>query len=104
MKKPLTQFEWTLLYMAVRYAMGRQSIASATLPAEIVENIWDRLSENQKGMLYCDLKAHYGKTKKLGKRTVRQIRYLRDIPSAGIKAGDVGGWIQSEKKGYSVVE
>lgn len=27
--------------------------------------------------------------------TVHQIRATRDIPSAGVKAGDVGGWIES---------
>lgn len=27
--------------------------------------------------------------------TVRQIRAIRDIPRAGVKAGDVGGWIES---------
>jgi len=41
----LSDFEWTCLWMAVRYAMNRQTIASATLPQDIIKNYYSRLNE-----------------------------------------------------------
>ena len=44
----LSDFEWTCLWMAVRYAMNRQTIASATLPQDIIKNYYSRLNDGQK--------------------------------------------------------
>lgn len=61
MKKnpPLTSIEWTTLWMALRYAMGRQTIASAMLPQEVVEAYFKRLTEPQKAMIARDLGEHF---------------------------------------------
>lgn len=52
----LSEFEWTLLWMAIRYAMNRQTIASACLPSEIVKNYYKRLTKQQKEMIVKDLR------------------------------------------------
>ena len=55
---PLSDIEWTLLYMAVRYAMNRQSIASATLPHDVARHYYWRMDANQRKMMYRDLKEN----------------------------------------------
>lgn len=57
--KELTDIEWTTCWMAIRYAMNRQSIASATLPADLVKEYWYRWSDYQKEMIVNDLKSNY---------------------------------------------
>lgn len=52
----LSDFEWTCLWMAIRYAMNRQTIAAATLPQDIIKNYYTRLSANQKQSIVKDLK------------------------------------------------
>lgn len=54
----LTDFEWTLLWMAIRYAMNRQTIASATLPQDIMQNWYKRLTNGQKQQLVQELKEN----------------------------------------------
>lgn len=54
----LSDFEWTCLWMAVRYAMNRQTIASATLPQDIVMNYYHRLNDGQKKSIAKDLKEN----------------------------------------------
>lgn len=53
---PLSDLEQTLLWMAIRYAMNRQSIASATLPTDIISKWYPRLSEINKQQIVMDLK------------------------------------------------
>ena len=36
-------------------------------------------------------------TKIVGVRTLHRIRALRDIPRWGVKSGDLGGWLESER-------
>lgn len=52
----LTDFERTLLWMAIRYACNRQTIASSTLPQDIIKNWYHRLSEHDKQTIVSDLK------------------------------------------------
>ena len=54
----LSDFEWTCLWMAIRYAMNRQTIAAATLPQDIIKNYYHRLSANQKQSIVKDLKGN----------------------------------------------
>lgn len=54
----LSDFEWTCLWMAVRYAMNRQTIASATLPQDIIKNYYSRLNDGQKKSIAKDLKEN----------------------------------------------
>lgn len=41
--------------------------------------------------------AFFGEEKVFYGRTLRRIKALRDIESYAVKAGDLGGWIESEK-------
>ena len=52
---PLSDFEHTLLWMSIRYACHRQTIACASLPASIVQNWWNRISDTEKRRIYEDL-------------------------------------------------
>jgi hypothetical protein len=56
----LSEIEWTCLWMAIRYAMNRQTIASATLPNDIITNYYHRLSDSQKKSIVKDLKGNEG--------------------------------------------
>jgi hypothetical protein len=62
----LTDFEYTLLWMAIRYAMNRQTIASATLPIDIVENYYKKLSPHEKESIVIDLKRNIEENNKFG--------------------------------------
>jgi hypothetical protein len=53
--QPLTSIEYDTMWMAVRYASGRNTIASASLPYEIIESYWERLTDGQKLQLYNDI-------------------------------------------------
>jgi len=53
--KQISDFEHTLLWMAVRYAVGRRSIASSLLPMDIIRNWGDRLTEEQKRLMFRDI-------------------------------------------------
>lgn len=55
---PLTRIEWDTCWMAIRYAMGRKTIASATLPRELCQAYFYRWSEDQKTMIVRDLRQH----------------------------------------------
>lgn len=57
--KQLSSIEWTTLWMAIRYAMNRETISSATLPELIIENYYNRLSDNQKKSIVNDLRNNY---------------------------------------------
>lgn len=56
--KPLTEIEWTTCWMAIRYAMGRSSAASASLPRELLEAYLDRWSDAQKRTIVRDLRDY----------------------------------------------
>lgn len=56
--KPLTEIEWTTCWMAIRYAMGRCSAASASLPVELLTAYFYRWTEAQKRAIVRDLRNH----------------------------------------------
>lgn len=56
--KPLTDIEWDTCWMAIRYAMGRMTISSATLPRDLCAAYFDRWSDNQKKAIVRDLRQH----------------------------------------------
>jgi hypothetical protein len=37
-----------------------------------------------------------GEVKYIGRKILHRIRALRDIPEYGVKAGDLGGWVETE--------
>lgn len=55
---PLSSVEWTTCWMAVRYAMDRQSIQSASLPRDLLHAYWMRWTNGQKAMIARDLREH----------------------------------------------
>lgn len=56
---PLTTVEWDTCWMAIRYAMNRQTIASASLPRKLLSAYYDRWSDEQKEIIARDLREHY---------------------------------------------
>ena len=62
----LSDFEWTLLWMAMRYAMNRQTIASATLPEDIMSNWYKRLTNGQKQHIAKELKDNEEDMERMG--------------------------------------
>lgn len=55
---PLTDTEWTLIWMAMRYAMGRETIATSSLPGEIAQAHYHQLSELQRRQLVAEMDRH----------------------------------------------
>lgn len=53
---PLSEVEWDTCWMAIRYAMNRRSAASASLPTELLEAYYFRLTSRQKEMIVRDLR------------------------------------------------
>ena len=53
---PLSDYEWTLIWSSIRYFMGRQTIASAMFPADFIKISYSKLYEDQRMMIYRDLK------------------------------------------------
>ena len=45
--------------MAIRYAMGRRTIASSTLPADLVGAYWTRWTVDQKQAIVSDLQREF---------------------------------------------
>ena len=54
----LSDIEWDTCWMAIRYAMGRQTISSATLPKELCQAYFYRWTDGQKAAIVRDLRQH----------------------------------------------
>lgn len=54
----LSNFEFNLLFMSIRYAMNRKSIYSASLPADIITNWYHRISNNEKKLIVHELREN----------------------------------------------
>ncbi len=52
----LSGFEYNLLWMAIRYAMNRSSAICSTLPMDIMENYYHRLTKELMADIVDDLK------------------------------------------------
>jgi hypothetical protein len=76
---PLSTFEHTLLWMAIRYAMNRQTIASATLPADIITNYYHRLTTAQKLSIVQDLERNENdlKGEAFGNRSIDRPHWIK---------------------------
>lgn len=53
---PLTDIEWTTCWMALRYAVNRQTIAASMLPTQVVRAYYNRMTYLQKHQIVEDLK------------------------------------------------
>jgi hypothetical protein len=79
--KQLSEFEHILLWMATRYAVGRTSIASAMLPADIIRNWGNLLTERDRKLMFRDIVEHFDD----------RIRFAKGEPTEDI---DQNSWIK----------
>lgn len=86
MSEPLSHLEWTTCWMAVRYAMGRQTIAAAMLPGEIIKEYYHRFSNIQKEMLIKELKRYVEENKHFGNLKIDNIHWLKFLSCLDISA------------------
>ena len=63
--------------MAVRYAMGRRTAASASLPRQLLEAYLHRWTDAQKLQLVYDLKAFMGDFGVFGDETIDHPEWIR---------------------------
>jgi hypothetical protein len=81
----LTDLEWDTCWMAIRYAMNRQTIASSTLPHQLIESYYNRWTDSQKRMIAKDLSDNEsdvlrwsdGKHKAFGHSTIDRPQWLK---------------------------
>jgi hypothetical protein len=64
------EFDFTVLRMAILYACGRQTIASSMLPSEIIEELYEFLTAEQKRIIVEDLTKYLDKLEKNGMERV----------------------------------
>ncbi len=91
--KPLTDIEWTMTWMSLRYAMNRQTIASSTLPQDLVKAYYHRWTENQKKTIVTEcerneeeiLRWSGGKSKAFGDETIDRPGWLKFWAACNIK-------------------
>jgi hypothetical protein len=65
-KTVLTDWEWTLVWSSMRYFMGRQTIASAMWPADLLNNYDRYLTQGQRDMIYKELKQYFDEFEAFG--------------------------------------
>ena len=71
-KTALTDWEWTLVWSSMRYFMGRQTIASAMWPSDLINNYDKYLTQGQRDMIAKELKKHA-----LPRRLYPDIKHVR---------------------------
>lgn len=74
---PLTAVEWDTCWMAIRYAMNRETIASASLPRELLRAYYDRWSDAQKRTIADDLHDHYEDFGCFGNKGIDHPEWMR---------------------------
>lgn len=79
---PLTDFEWTCLWGALRYFLGRMTIAAATFPESVIEEVYPRLTGEQRQKLAKEVYEYYKSTATTA------------IASASLDAGDRLAWMK----------
>ena len=65
-KTKLTDWEWTLVWSSMRYFMGRQTIASATWPADLIKNYDTYFTQGQRDMIYRELNQYFNEYSAFG--------------------------------------
>lgn len=75
--KSLSSVEWVTCWMAIRYAMNRQTIASASLPRELLSAYYDRWSDGQKEIIARGLREHYDDFGCFGDKKVDHPEWMR---------------------------
>ncbi len=73
----LSDFESIMLWSAARYFLGRQTIASACFPADVIENWHHRLHKTDKELLVRDITEHFERHGSIGHREIDQPHWLK---------------------------
>lgn len=76
-KEKLSEFEWDLTWMSIRYAMNRQTIASTTLPQRIIKYYYSRFTENQKESIVRDLKENFEEYNIFGNEIIDHPKWMK---------------------------
>jgi hypothetical protein len=69
-KEKLSEWEWTLIWSSMRYFMGRQTIASAMWPHDLLKNSYSKLDSRQIKQLHKDLEEHFKDFGKFGNKEI----------------------------------
>lgn len=85
-KHPLTSVEWDTCWMAIRYAMNRETIASASLPRELLRAYYDRWSDAQKRTIADNLRDHYEDFGCFGNKNIDHPDWMRFMLTLDPKA------------------
>lgn len=72
--------------MAIRYAMNRQTIASATLPRELLRAYYDRWTDGQKEIIARNLREHYDDFGCFGDKNIDHPEWMRFMLTLDPKA------------------
>jgi predicted metal-dependent RNase len=81
--KPLSLFEWTCLWAAMRYFCGRETIAAATFPGEVVVNYYHRLTADQKQSLSRQIFEHFYAHGSIGHKQIDQPHWIKFAAALG---------------------
>lgn len=73
----LSSVEWDTCWMAIRYAMNRETIASASLPRELLRAYYDRWSDVQKRTIADNLRDHYEDFGCFGNKNIDHPDWMR---------------------------
>jgi hypothetical protein len=76
-KTVLTDWEWTLVWSSMRYFMGRQTIASAMWPADLITNYDTYLSQPQRDMIHRELKKYFEEFEAFGNPAIDSEHWER---------------------------
>lgn len=67
---PLSNIEWDTCWMSIRYAMGRRTISSCTLPTHLLQAYYSRWTEAQKHLIIQDLNNYLHDYRKFGDENI----------------------------------
>lgn len=76
-ERELSETEWTLIWMAIRYAMNRETISSATLPEQIIRAFYGRLTSLQKQAICKDLQENFERFEKFGNPKIDHRHWMK---------------------------
>lgn len=75
-EKRLSEIEWDTCWMAIRYAMNRQTASSASLPSQLIKAYGDRWTDLQKELILRDLKLHLIDNEYFGNKEVDHPKWM----------------------------
>jgi hypothetical protein len=76
-KTVLTDWEWTLVWSSMRYFMGRQTIASAMWPSDLIKNYDKYLTQGQRDMIAKELKCYFEEYQAFGNPNIDSEHWER---------------------------